>query len=152
MGLGTLVLSMTFHILFLVIIFGLVSGTAYGGASTPVTSALLARWFRRSRATALGLNGAGAALGGLTLIPMAIFIIEAANWRLAWMALGLIVLLVAVPLGYLTIHDGPEELGLRPDGETWPSEAEIPNNAPNQPSEAPDGPLVTEWWLKSFRS
>ena len=62
-GLGTLALSMTFRILFLVIIFGFVSGTAYGGASTPVTSALLARWFRRSRATALGLNGPGAALG-----------------------------------------------------------------------------------------
>lgn len=132
LGLGTLALSMTFHILFLIIIFGLVSGTAYSGAAPPITSALLAKWFRRSRATALGINGAGATLGGLVLIPLAIFLIEVGNWRLAWAALGLIVLLVAVPLGYLTIHDGPEKLGLRPDGEPEP-----PKEAPKR---LPEGP------------
>lgn len=147
LGLGTLALSLTFHILFLIILFGLVSGTAYSGASPSVISALLARWFKRRRATALGMNGAGAALGGLVLIPLAIFIIEVGNWRLAWAALGLIVLLVAVPLVYLTIHDGPEKLGLRPDGEPEP-----PNEASKQKPEGPTGPLVTERWLDSLRS
>ena len=63
-GLAFLFLSLTFHIVFLVLVFGLVSGVAYGGASPAITSALLANWFRRARATVLGLNAAGAGLGG----------------------------------------------------------------------------------------
>lgn len=152
LGLGTLGPSMTTHIFFLSIIFGLVSGTAYSGASLPIIRALLAKWFRRRRATVLGINGAGAALGGLTLIPLAIFIIEVGNWWLAWAALGLIVLFVAVLLGYLTIDDGSEKLGLRPDSDSEQAKPELSHKASQPSSEAPNGPLLAERWLDSFRS
>ena len=47
LGLATALLSLTFHFLFLVFVFGLVSSIALSGASTTNTGALLARWFRR---------------------------------------------------------------------------------------------------------
>lgn len=147
LGLATLALSLTFHILFIIILFGLVAGTAYSGASPANTSALLVNWFRRKQATALGVNAAGAALGGLLLVPLAIYITQAANWRIAWAALGLIVLLVAVPLVYLLIFDNPEKLGLRPDGDAQSPESNI-----DKASIGPAGPLVTARWIESFRS
>jgi len=147
LGLATLALSLTFHILFLMIVFGIVSGTAYSGASPSNTGALLSNWFRRRRATALGLNAAGLALGGLTLIPLAIYIIQVANWRITWAALGSIVLLVAVPLVYLLIQDAPEKLGLMPDGDSQPPEEDLSQASIGQP-----GPLETAHWVESFRS
>ena len=95
----------------------------------------------------MGLNASGLALGGLLLVPVAIFVTEAAGWRFAWLALGLIVLLVAVPLGYLFIHDDPEKLGLRPDGD-----AGSPESVSDSSSSARSGPLTTDRWSDSFRS
>jgi len=146
-GVSTVLLSLTFHIIFLIFIFGLVLGTAYSGASPANTGALIARWFRRKRSTALGLNVAGTAVGGLILIPLAAQMIEATNWRLTWLALGLIVLLVAVPLGFWVIHDGPEKLDLKPDGGSTPGDQLV--------SQAPigrAGPLEATSWIDVFRS
>jgi len=146
-GVSTVLLSLTFHIIFLIFIFGLVLGTAYSGASPANTGALIARWFRRKRSTALGLNVAGTAVGGLILIPLAAQMIEATNWRLTWLALGLIVLLVAVPLGFRVIHDGPEKLDLKPDGGSTPGDQLV--------SQAPigrAGPLEATSWIDVFRS
>ena len=136
LGLATLVLSLTFHVLFLILVFGVVSGISYGGASPPITSALLANWFRRARSTALGINASGAALGGLVLLPLVILVIEVADWRMAWVSLALVVLTLAVPLVYALVHDSPAPLGLNPDGDCAPGppgssrKAAYPRTAP----------------------
>ena len=67
-GVATVLLSLTFHILFLIVMFGVVVSFAAGGASISNTSALLARWFRRRRATVMGLNAGGASMGGLVVL------------------------------------------------------------------------------------
>ena len=90
-----MLLSLTFHILFLVFMFGFVAGTAYSAASQSNTGAMLATWFRRQRATVLGLNAAGASAGGLVLVPLAMYLLQATNWRLTWAVLGLIILVLA---------------------------------------------------------
>ena len=73
--------------------------------------------------------------------------IQATNWRLAWVTLGLIVLLVAVPPVYLVVHDDPEKLGLRPDGDAQPPKGDV---SPDSNHLA--GPLQTSRWRESFRS
>jgi len=54
-GAATVALSLTFHILFLVFMFGFVASAALSGSSLTNTGALLARWFRRRRAATPGL-------------------------------------------------------------------------------------------------
>ena len=68
-GLATAALSLTFHLVFLAFMFGVVSSVALSGASLNNTGALLTKWFHRKRATAIGLNAAGLSLGGLLLVP-----------------------------------------------------------------------------------
>ena len=146
-ALGTVLLSLTFHYLFLVFMFGIVISMAMSGASLNNTSALLARWFRRKLATVIGLNSAGVSLGSLVLVPFGIYLIQATNWRVTWVAMGLIVFL-AVPLAMMFLRDSPAKRGLRPDGDAEPPDESEEGDAP--PQLLP--PLDTERWRQSFQS
>ena len=146
-GLATIVLSLTFHILFIIFMFGFISATAISGTSLTNTGALLAKWFHRKRATVIGLNASGAALGGLLLVPFAMYLLQATNWRVTWIVLGLLVLLVALPLAFLFIRDDPAKLGLEPDGDVKLPGEDVNGSAGRQP-----GPLETDRWTQSFRS
>ena len=92
LGVTLVMLSLTFHIIFLILMFGVLSSVAAGGVSINNTGAMLARWFRRRRATVLGLIAAGASLGGMVMVPFAMFLLQATNWRLTWVALGVLIL------------------------------------------------------------
>lgn len=145
-GVVTILLSLTFHILFLIFMFGMVSAVAASGSSLTNTSALLARWFRRKRGTALSINATGLSLGGLIMVPFAMYLIQATDWRVAWVALGAVVLL-AVPLVYVFVHPNPASRGLRPDGDTEDKENSAANEAHRQ-----RGPLEVDRWSQSFRT
>ncbi len=144
-GLATASLSLTFHYLYLFFVFGLLLSVAMSGASITNTMSLLSKWFRRKRSTVLGLNVAGASLGGLTLVPFGILLMQATNWRVTWLALGLLILLVALPMVYFFIRDDPAEMGLQPDGDT-----DI--GADGDTPERRHGPIEVEKWAQSFRS
>jgi MFS family permease len=146
-GLATAALSLTFHLVFLAFMFGVVSSVALSGASLNNTGALLTKWFYRKRATAIGLNAAGLSLGGLLLVPFAMYLLQATNWRVTWAVLGLIILTLSVPLTVFFIRDDPSEMGLRPDGDAIPSD-DVGNTLGNRRQ----GPLETDRWVESFRS
>src|SRR4030095_12212231 len=113
-GVGTMLLALTTHILVLILLFGGVLSIAMGGSSL-TTSALLAKWFDRHRATAVALNASGASVGGLLLVPLTVYLIHLIGWRLTWVVLGLLILFLVLPLAYVFLKDDPAELGLRPD-------------------------------------
>ena len=144
-GLATASLSLTFNYLFLFFVFGILLSTAMSGASVTNTMALLAKWFHRRRSTVLGINVAGASLGGLTLVPFGMFLLQATSWRLTWAALGLIILVLALPMVYFFIRNDPADMGLQPDGDT--EEATSANKL-----ESKRGPIEVEKWSESFRS
>ena len=144
-GLATASLSLTFNYLFLFFVFGILLSTAMSGASVTNTMALLAKWFHRRRSTVLGINVAGASLGGLTLVPFGMFLLQATSWRVTWAALGLIILVLALPMVYLFIRNDPADMGLQPDGDT---EEATPANK----LERKRGPIEVEKWSESFRS
>ena len=144
-GLATASLSLTFNYLFLFFVFGILLSTAMSGASVTNTMALLAKWFHRRRSTVLGINVAGASLGGLTLVPFGMFLLQATSWRVTWAALGLIILVLALPMVYFFIRNDPADMGLQPDGDT---EEATPANK----LESKRGPIEVEKWSESFRS
>ena len=143
-GVCTMLLALTTHILFLILLFGGVLSIAMGGSSLTTTSALLAKWFHRHRTTAVALNASGASVGGLLLVPLTVYLIHLVGWRMAWVVLGLL-LIVVVPLAYALLKDDPAELGLLPDGDPQPLVA-------GQTASARPGPLEVEHWQQSFRS
>jgi MFS family permease len=144
-GVCTMLLALTTHILFLILLFGGVLSIAMGGSSLTTTAALLAKWFHRHRATAVSLNAAGASVGGLVLVPLTVYLIHFMGWRMAWVVLGLLILLLVVPLAWVLLKDDPAELGLLPDGDPHPVHG-------HQTATARPGPLEVEHWQQSFRS
>ena len=103
-------------LLFKLIIYSVVMSTASSGVSLVTVHAMLSKWFYRKRGMALSVATAGTSAGGLLLTPFASFLIISAHWRTAWIALGLFVLLLALPLSLIIMRDDPSEVGEVPDG------------------------------------
>jgi MFS family permease len=146
-GVTTILLATTFHIVFLIMVFGVIMSIAWSGTSLTTTSALLSRWFQRKRATVLSLSTAGASAGGLLLVPWAMYVLHQTDWRMTWVALGILVLVVAWPLAWFFLKDDPTDLGLLADGEQPSADGRQVN-----PTRAPEGPLQADSWRMAVRS
>jgi MFS family permease len=146
-GVTTVLLATTFHILFLILVFGVIMSIAWSGTSLTTTSALLSRWFQRRRATVLSLSTAGASAGGLLLVPLAMYVLQRTDWRMTWVVLGAMVLVVALPLAFVFLRDDPTDLGLLPDGEQPCLDGSQAN-----PTRAAAGPLEANSWRVALRS
>ena len=146
LGISTVLLSLTFHILFLVFMFGFIASMAQAGPALSNTAALMSRWFKRRRATAISINSAALSLGGLIMVPFSMYLLQATSWRVAWIGLGIIVL-TSLPLAYFFIRERPSDMGLNPDGDPSPSE-----DRANPRRRELKGPLEVETWRESFKS
>ena len=146
LGISTILLSLTFHILFLVFMFGFIASMAQAGPALSNTAALMSRWFKRRRATAISINSAALSLGGLIMVPFSMYLLQATSWRVAWIGLGIIVL-TSLPLAYFFIRERPSDMGLNPDGDPSPSE-----DGANPRRRELKGPLEVETWRESFKS
>jgi len=146
LGISTILLSLTFHILFLVFMFGFIASMAQAGPALSNTAALMSRWFKRRRATAISINSAALSLGGLIMVPFSMYLLQATSWRVAWIGLGIIVL-TSLPLAYFFIRERPSDMGLNPDGD--PSSSE---DGANPRRRELKGPLEVETWRESFKS
>lgn len=83
---------------------------------------LVAQWFSRRRGFAMSLMALGFAASMAVHPPLGQFLIDEFGWRIAWVALGVITWLILLPPVLLLVHDKPEDLGLRPDGDAAPAE------------------------------
>jgi MFS family permease len=82
--------------LFTFLIFALTG--LVGGVQSPIPyAAVIARWFDRQRGLALGIGTAGVGLGVALMPQVAALLIDAVGWRLAYVGLAIVVLLVAFP-------------------------------------------------------
>lgn len=84
----------------------------------------LARWFVRRRATALGFASTGFALSFL-LSSLTAPLIPYLGWQRTFVVLGLLPILVIIPLSTAFVRNGPEDLGMLPDGGNGPVEQYI---------------------------
>ena len=99
------------------VLYGLARAIDMGALNIAVTTAV-ANWFVRRRGRALGIAMTGNALGVMLLVPLAQWLIEGPGWRTAWLVVGVgSGLALAVAAG-LFLRRRPEDLGLRPDGDT----------------------------------
>ncbi len=107
------------------IIFGGMGALASFGSSEMLMTAVLPKWFIRSRGRALGIASIGTAMGPLIFPLLVTALVEGLGWRDAWLALGLLTLVILGPLS-ATVRTRPEDLGLLPDGDAAPVEGAAP--------------------------
>jgi MFS family permease len=78
---------------------------------------LISNWFDRKRGLAMGITLAGIGFGGFAMASLAGILIVQIGWRLAFVSLGCLVLLLVVTVVLVVVRSRPADLGLLPDGD-----------------------------------
>ncbi|MEW6999351.1 MFS transporter [Colwelliaceae bacterium BS250] len=97
-----------------------------GAGTAPLTySRLLVSWFDKKRGLALGIGLAGVGIG-TTIVPfIASYFIDLYTWREAYIAIGVLILVLALPIIKFVFKEQPSDLGLAIDG-IKPSKLAVP--------------------------
>jgi MFS family permease len=99
------------------------------GALSLVSTVSVTHWFDRKRGTALGIYSTALAIL-MSLVPVGLnLIIEAYSWHIAWIASGLLIWLVVLPIARFGIIDHPADVGQFPDGSAPTTDGELPSAA-----------------------
>ena len=101
--------------------FGVGAGLGVGLAYVPAVSPVQ-RWFLRQRGRASGFAVAGIGVGTFGGPLIATAIMDVADWRAAWLAIGIGVAVLGVLAAQFLI-DAPERVGQQPDGDAAPPAA-----------------------------
>jgi len=133
MGVCLLALALTPGLWWFYVVYGIGRATATGGTSLGTTVAT-SNWFIRNRGLALGITLLGSR-AGMAILPLAVqMLLLVGNWRMVWLALGALVLSIAVLPSLLYLHRRPEDVGMKPDGASpdgaWSGVAETPQADP----------------------
>ena len=128
--------------------YGVLAGFGIGCIDFVGTTAVLAHWFRRRRATAIGFAAMGLGVG-IVIVPGVQVLITGYGWRSAMMLLGAAILAAHVPLNGLLQRRRPEDIGQLQDGDS----VDAPDRtavAVTFPSERTDG--HRDWTLRQTLS
>ncbi len=97
-------------------------GVMVGGGSIFMSflghSLFLPYWFARKRGLAMGLAFSGVGAGSIFLFPWLQRIILQVGWRDACWLMTTVLLITVLPLNFFFQRRRPEDLGLKPDGES----------------------------------
>ena len=77
---------------------------------------ILARFFQKDRGKAIGWSSIWIGLGQAILVPFAAWLIVKYGWRLTYVVLGTLFIVVVCFLGYLVFRESPKSSGLEVDG------------------------------------
>lgn len=115
MGLGHLLMSQLSTPWQLYLFYGVIVGIG-NSIYVPVVSTV-ARWFLTRRGTVTGIVVAGGGLGSFLIPPLTNWLITTYDWRIAFVILGIMVLVIVVIASQFLIRD-PLKKGLLPYGGT----------------------------------
>lgn len=121
LGLGLVLASLAHAVWQFYPTFGLLGGIGCASLGSVVQAALLGRWFDKRLGTALATSYSANGVGVMIMTPLAQALIELDDWRFAYLALGLTILVLFLPLLLLpwkTIEAGHPDVH-RP---SWPAE------------------------------
>lgn len=128
--------------------------TAFGGASlTSIPFATtIANWFTYRRGIALGIMGVGVFLGGMYAPPLVTYIIDVAGWREAYVTLGILVWVIALPFAGFLLVDRPQQLGMQPlqapEGAVRPGMT--PHHAPGRDLTLAEARRTSAFWCMAI--
>src|SRR3954466_8095065 len=86
---------------------------------------LLSRWFDRGRGKAMGFAYLGIGIGGTLVAKLSPRLVEAFGWRGALQALGILIIVLALPLAYF-VRDAPPTNPQNPESQENPKNPRSP--------------------------
>ena len=85
-------------------LWGLLSALSAGTLPITFTKAI-SRWFHEKRGLALGIALVGTGIGGAVAKLIAEELINSVGWRMAYVGIGFLPLIVALPIALFAFHD-----------------------------------------------
>ncbi len=114
LGAGYLLMSRISSVWQLYVVFGAIVAIGNSGTIIPVMSTI-ARWFVRRRGLMTGIVMAGVGVGQIAVPLAATQMISAYDWRITFVIIGAIALVIMVSLAQFLRRD-PGQMGQTPDG------------------------------------
>ena len=98
------------YIVFAFMSIGVTLGTG------PILTKIVSQWFVVRRGLTLGIVSGAGSFGAMFLVPATSAVLVVWSWQQAYLALGLFLVVIILPIGILFIRNRPEDKGLRPYG------------------------------------
>jgi predicted MFS family arabinose efflux permease len=114
----------------LVLLWGVLVGAGTGMMALATAATIVNRWFTERRGLVMGLLTASNATGQLIFLPVMAYLAEHAGWR-ATVGLVAMAAAVMIPVVFLWMRNRPEDVGLRPYGESGAAPIGGPSARPN---------------------
>ena len=99
-----------------------------------VINVTIAQWFVRKRGRAMGIANLGTGIAKLAIPLIAAWLFVLIGWRGTWAVFGMVAPLLVVAPALIFVRRRPEDMGLRPDGETPRQSSEALAGADQKPS------------------
>ena len=110
-----------------------------------VPQTVAVNFFQRKRNLALGFTSSARPISGAINIQIITLIAQAYSWRAGYRFIGGFALALTVPL-FVIMRRRPEDIGLRPDGDTGTLSGGTPGQRhPTTPAHPSAGPQAFEW-------
>jgi predicted MFS family arabinose efflux permease len=100
----------------MVLIWGVLVGSATGATSTTLGAVVVNRWFSQHRGLAMGILTASSATGQLAFLPLMAWVAEHRGWQTLVLLVALAAAIV-LPIVALLLPEKPSSIGLRRLGE-----------------------------------
>ena len=120
------------------------------------STTVAARWFINARGRAIGIIFLCGALGGLVFTMQSALVIDHFGIRMAWISLGIVVLVVAVAPQVFLIVERPEVMSLNPDNQLMRNTSEygppfsnrrLPSHSLNEAWQLSDALKTRSFWM-----
>ncbi len=135
LGISYLLMSQLAAVWHIYIFWGLVAAIGRSVVG-PALMSTVSRWFVKRRGLMIAIVSTGAGIGGMIFAPISAWLTLTYGWRLGWIILGVIALVLMVTSGLFLRRD-PSKVGQLPDGAT-----EI-----RRPEEGKQSPGLSAKWL-----
>ena len=116
LGAGTLLSSQVMSLWQIYLTAGVLMSVGGGGVQMSTAASVVARWFETRRGLVLGMLGGAMSAGQLVIVPLAVWITKSYGWRVSYVYLGILLLVVCLPFAVWLLKDDPAKRGLRPYG------------------------------------
>ena len=108
------------------VVRGVVAAIGFTLMGNLVTSVAINNWFIRMRGRALAISNTGSSISNVIMIPVAVYVIAEYGWREMFWIFAILTWIVVLAPSTILIRRRPEDLGLRPDGDS----PELPQDPP----------------------
>jgi MFS family permease len=118
--------------------YGVLTAIGTGGATIPLVAVLMSKWFEKYKGLTISLALSGACLGQFFLVPIFNRLVLIYSWRISYLLIGLIILVVNTILAFTVFKGDPEDFGIQPYGRTDTQNRADPDGCGNSVPSAKD--------------